>query len=346
MNILTLVVSALVFGIVILVHELGHYLVAKHNGIRVLEFSIGMGPAIWQTEKNGTNYSLRLLPVGGFVSMEGEDEDGELLEDCVRQPEKEKASEQSYGSVEQNIPFPLARPKKRIAVLLAGACMNFLLGFLALFVLLSSPDSVIASRQIGEVDETSLSAQSGLQVGDTIVKVNGHRCIVAGDIFYELSRTENHQASFVVRRNGETVQLPAVQFGTTTDEQGNQHMQLGFRVYSVHKNFITVTVEAARSTVYYGRIIYTGILDIFRGRVSYGWQDVINILALITINLGIVNLLPLPALDGGKALLVLAEAILHRPVPTKWQMAINAAGMAMLFALMIFATWQDILRIF
>ena len=80
--------------------------------------------------------------------------------------------------------------------------------------------------------------------------------------------------------------------------------------------------------------------------VSYGWQDVINILALITINLGIVNLLPLPALDGGKALLVLAEAILHRPVPTKWQMAINAAGMAMLFALMIFATWQDILRIF
>ena len=165
MNILTLVVSALVFGIVILVHELGHYLVAKHNGIRVLEFSIGMGPAIWQTEKNGTNYSLRLLPVGGFVSMEGEDEDGELLEDCVRQPEKEKASEQSYGSVEQNIPFPLARPKKRIAVLLAGACMNFLLGFLALFVLLSSPDSVIASRQIGEVDETSLSAQSGLQVG-------------------------------------------------------------------------------------------------------------------------------------------------------------------------------------
>ena len=133
MNILTLVVSALVFGIVILVHELGHYLVAKHNGIRVLEFSIGMGPAIWQTEKNGTNYSLRLLPVGGFVSMEGEDEDGELLEDCVRQPEKEKASEQSYGSVEQNIPFPLARPKKRIAVLLAGACMNFLLGFLALW---------------------------------------------------------------------------------------------------------------------------------------------------------------------------------------------------------------------
>ena len=242
---------------------------------------------------------------------------------------------------------------------------NTLLGFLALFVLLSSPDSVIASRQIGEVDETSLSAQSGLQVGDTIVKVNGHRCIVAGDIFYELSRTENHQASFVVRRNGETVQLPAVRFGTTTDDQGNQHMQLGFRVYSVHKNFITVTVEAARSTVYYGRIIYTGILDIFRGRasindlsgpvgivstigeaVSYGWQDVINILALITINLGIVNLLPLPALDGGKALLVLAEAILHRPVPTKWQMAINAAGMAMLFALMIFATWQDILRIF
>ena len=114
----------------------------------------------------------------------------------------------------------------------------------------------------------------------------------------------------MVRRNGETVQLPAVQFGTTTDDQGNQHMQLGFRVYSVHKNFITVTVEAARSTVYYGRIIYTGILDLFRGRasindlsgpvgivstigeaVSYGWQDVINILAFITINLGILNLL-------------------------------------------------------
>ena len=363
MNILTIVVSILVFGIVIFVHELGHFLVAKHCGIRVLEFSIGMGPAIWQTEKNGTAYSLRLLPVGGFVSMEGEDEDGTLLEDQVQAAQPKQEGE--YPQVEEDIPFPLARPRKRLAVMVAGACMNFLLGFLVLFVLLASPDSVIASRQIGEVDETSLSAQSGLQVGDTILKVNGHSCLVANDIFYELSRTENHEASFVVRRDGKKVELPSVQFSTTTDDDGSEHMQLGFRVYPVHKNFVTVSVEAVRCTAYYGRIIYTSLLDIFRGRasindlsgpvgivnsiseaVSYGWQDVLNLLALLTINLGVVNLLPLPALDGGKAVLVLAEAVIRRPVPTNVQIALNAAGMVMLFGIMIFATWQDILRFF
>lgn len=368
MNILTIVVSILVFGIVIFVHEFGHFLVAKHCGIRVLEFSIGMGPALWQTEKNGTAYSLRLLPVGGFVSMEGEDEDGTLLEDREQPPEpKQEAgkAEKAYPRVEQNIPFPLARPRKRIAVLVAGACMNFVLGFLVLFVLLASPDSVIASRQIGEVDETALSIQTGLQQGDVILQVNGHSCLVANDIFYELSRTEDHQADFVVRRDGKKVELPNVQFGTTTDEQGSEHMQLGFKVYAVHKNFVTVTVEAARCTAYYGRIVYTSLLDLVRGRASindlsgpvgivssiseavgYGWQDVLNLLALLTVNLGVVNLLPLPALDGGKTLLVLIEAIIRRPVPTKIQIAINAAGMAMLFGIMIFATWQDILRFF
>lgn len=372
MNILTLVVSILVFGIVIFVHELGHFLVAKHNGICVLEFSIGMGPAIWQTEKNGTVYSLRLLPVGGFVSMEGEDEDGTLLQDSVQgsqpeppQPEEAGAEKSIYPKIEQNIPFPLARPRKRIAVLVAGACMNFVLGFLVLFALLASPDSVIASRQIGEVDETSLSVQSGLQKDDVILKVNGHSCLVANDIFYELSRTQDHKADFVVRRDGKKIELPEVQFGVTTDEQGGEHMQLGFKVYAVHKNFITVTAEAARCTAYYGRIVYTSLLDLVRGRASindlsgpvgivssiseavgYGWEDVFNLLALLTINLGVVNLLPLPALDGGKTLLVLIEALIRRPVPTKVQIAINAAGMVMLFGIMIFATWQDILRFF
>lgn len=368
MTILTLAVSVLVFGIVIFIHELGHYLAAKSCGIRVLEFSIGMGPAVWQKEKDGTRYSLRLLPVGGYVSMEGEDEDGTRQQDGAQAPqyrENRKERDNTYPMVEKNIPFPLAAPRKRIAVLVAGAFMNFLLGFMALFILLSASGSAIASRQVGEVTADSATAQSGLQVGDTILKINGRTCLVANDIFYELARTEDHQASFVVRRDGQKIEFPAVQFETYTDDQGREHMDVGFKVYGIQKTFLTVSAEAARSTLYYGRIIYTSLLDIFRGRasvndlsgpvgivsaigeaVSYGWEDVVNLLALLTINLGIVNLLPLPALDGGKTLLVLIEAVIRRPVPTNIQLAVNAAGMAMLFAIMLLATWQDILRLF
>lgn len=356
---LTVLVSLVVFSVVILIHELGHYLAARHCGIRVLEFSVGMGPALWSTVRSGIRYSLRALPVGGYVSMESEDEDG-AEEKTGETPETPRDLPSPEG---EGIPFDQARPRKRLAVLVAGAAMNFLLGFFLLLVLVSRNEYIV-SRTVSVIGEDALCGQTGLQAGDTILAVNGRYCFVANDILYELSRTEDHQARLTVRREGRRLELPAVQFDTYQDENGKTYMNLGFSVLPVEKNALTVPAEAARFTLYFGRLIYSGLLDMLRGRasindlsgpvgivsaigqaVSYGWEDVLNLLALITVNLGVVNLLPLPALDGGKSLLVLVEMIFRRPVPTRVQMAINALGMAMLFTLMIFSTMQDILRL-
>lgn len=356
---LTALVSVLVFGAVIFIHELGHYLVARRCGISVLEFSVGIGPAIWKTRRNGTLYCVRLLPLGGYVSMD------DLEEEDDEQPEAppELPAEEPFVAAAEGTPFLEAKPHKRLAVVLAGACMNFLLGF-ALLVVLVNQNEYIVSRTVSVIGEDALCGQTGLQVGDTILAVNGRPCFVAGDIVYELTRTENHQADFTVRRGGQRVLLPAVCFDTVEAEDGSTHMQLGFAVKPVEKNPLTVTAEAARFTAYFGRLIYSGLADMIRGRTSindlsgpvgivsaigeavrYGWEDVVNMMALLTINLGIMNLLPIPALDGGKALLILVEMGIRRPVPEKIQIAINATGLVLLFGLMIFATMQDILRL-
>lgn len=358
---LTALAAVVVFGVVIFIHEFGHYLVARRCGISVLEFSVGVGPAIWKTRRNGTLYSVRLLPLGGYVSMD--DPEDEEDEEQAEPPAETAAEGDVLVAAPVGTPFLEAKPHHRLAVLLAGACMNFLLGFVLLIVLVNRNEYIV-SRTVSVIGENALCGQTGLQVGDTILSVNGRPCFVAGDIIYELTRTENYQADFTVRRDGRRVLLPAVQFDTVLAEDNTTHMQLGFAVKPIEKNPLTVTVEAARFTVYFGRLIYSGLADMVRGRTSindlsgpvgivsaigeavrYGWEDVVNMMALLTINLGIMNLLPIPALDGGKALLVLVEMVIRRPVPEKIQIAINALGMVLLFALMIFATMQDILRL-
>ena len=166
--------------------------------------------------------------------------------------------------------------------------------------------------------------------------MNGRRCFVANDILYELVRTESNQADFTVRRDGELVELPGVQFDTWQDEQGQTHMDIGFTVYGIERTPLNVLKEAGRSVLYYGRVIFTSLTDLLRGResindlsgpvgivsafgqaVRYGWRDLLELVALIKINLGIFNLLPFPALDGGKVVFLLIEAVIGRPVPEK-----------------------------
>ena len=197
-----------------------------------------------------------------------------------------------------------------------------------------------------------------------ILSVNGHRCFVAGDILYELSRTENYTADFVVKRDDQKVSVPGVTFDTQTQEDGSVTMVLGFRVYAVEKTPVAVIKEAFSQTLYYGQLVVSSLVDLARGRVSvndlsgpvgivsaintavsYGWKDLFSLMALITVNLGIFNLLPFPALDGGRLVLLVAEGITRRPVPKKAESFINMAGMALLMALMVFATFQDVLRL-
>lgn len=365
---ITFLAAMLVFSAVIAIHELGHFLAAKLCGIQVNEFSVGMGPALWHKVYHGTQYSLRALPVGGFVALEGEEspesQQAEAARDAREAEQETDLEPQIPPEQRTGLPLNQAPIWQRMIVMSAGAVMNFVLGFVVLAVLIAAQNEPITSRVVYEIEPGALCGQTGLAPRDEILEVNGRRCFVANDILYELVRTESNQADFTVRRDGELVELPGVQFDTWQDEQGQTHMDIGFTVYGIERTPLNVLKEAGRSVLYYGRVVFTSLTDLLRGRESindlsgpvgivsaigqaarYGWRDLLELVALITINLGIFNLLPFPALDGGKVVFLLIEAVIGRPVPEKIQGALTIAAFALLFGLMLFATYNDIIRL-
>ena len=373
---ITFVAAVFVFSAVIAIHEFGHFIVAKFCGVQVNEFSIGMGPVLLKKMHKGTQYSLRALPVGGFVALEGEESpesqqaqaDREEPESGDAAPETEQPDLPGVPSdaEEKPVGIPLSEAPvwQRLLVMVAGAAMNFVLGFVVMVILIAAQNEPITSKVIYKIEDGALCGQTGLQAGDKVLAVNGRRCFVANDMLYELTRTEDYAASFTVLRDGEKVELPRVQFDTWQDDNGETHMSLGFTVYGIRKTPLNVLREAGNSVLYYGRIIFTSLADLLRGResindlsgpvgivtaigqaASYGWQDLLELLVLITVNLGIFNLLPFPALDGGKVVFLLIEGVTGHAVPEKIQSGLTLAAFALLFGLMIFATYNDILRL-
>ena len=332
--------SIFVFSIVIFIHELGHFVVAKKSGIKVNEFSIGMGPKLFSKTKGETDYSIRALPIGGFVDMEGEDEESE-----------------AEGS------FSRAPVANRIAVVVAGAVMNLILGFVIL-VFLTSQQNAITSRTVSQFHEGAMTQQTGLRVDDEIIAVNGRRCYIANDIIYEFARTQNGTADFTVRRDGEITQLEDVTFETYTDENGYKQMVIDFYVYPTEKTVVSVVREAVHWTMSLARTIFLSLVDMVTGRVamnqisgpvgivsviseaaSVGLKPVLNILALITINLGVFNLIPFPALDGGRLVFLLIELFRGKPINPKYEIWVNAAGMVILLGFMALVTFSDVTRL-
>ena len=361
---ITLIAALVVFSAVIAIHEFGHFTVAKLCGIQVNEFSIGMGPALWKKIYKGTQYSLRALPVGGYVALEGEESPESQQAEAARGEREAEDANPVPPEQRTGIPLGEAPVWQRALVMVAGAFMNFVLGFVVLVILVAAQEGAITSKTIYSIDDGALCGQTGLQAGDEIVAVNGRRCFVANDILYELVRTEAYRADFTVKRSGQKVELPDVQFDTWQDENGQTHMSLGFVVYGIQKTPLNVLKEAWNSTLYYGRIVFTSLADLVRGResinnlsgpvgivtaigqaASYGWQDLLELLALITINLGVFNLLPFPALDGGKVVFLLIEGVTGHAVPEKLQGSLTIGAFALLFGLMLFATYNDIIRL-
>ena len=362
--IVTFIAAVFVFSAVIAIHEFGHFAVAKLCGIRVNEFSIGMGPALWKTVRKGTQYTLRALPVGGYVALEGEESPESQQAEAARDRREEAAPAPVPPEEGIGIPLNEAPVWQRALVMVAGAAMNFVLGFVVLVVLIAAQNEPITSKTIYAIQDGALCGQTGLQAGDKVLAVNGRRCFVANDILYELVRTQSYSADFTVLRDGQKVQLPGVQFDTWQDEQGETHMSIGFSVYGLEKTPGNVLREASNSVLYYGRIVFTSLIDLLRGResinnlsgpvgivsaigqaASYGWQDLLELLALITVNLGILNLLPFPALDGGKVVFLIIEGVTGHAVPEKLQSVLTLATFGLLFGLMIFATYNDIIRL-
>ena len=356
---ITTIAAIFIFGLVVMIHELGHFICAKKAGIQVNEFSIGMGPALFSKTKNGTRYSVRALPVGGYVSMEGEDEEIEpesSSEQIVEEP--------TLQAEKTGLPFPDVSVAKRIVVVAAGAVMNLILGFVVFLILFSSGE-ILVSRNIAMLEKDAPIAQSGIQVGDEIIAINGRRCLVANDIIYELQRSQNFQADFTVKRAGKTLQFDNVAFDVTENEDGMPVMNMGFKVLRMEKTVGNIINQAFHYTVFDARMVFRSLMDLISGRISatelsgpvgivsainqaagMGMSQLLNLLALLTINLGIFNLLPLPALDGGKLVFLIFEGVFRKPVPKRLEIVVNMIGLVLLFCLMIFATFNDLGRIF
>ena len=363
---LTIVVAILVFGVVVLVHEWGHFRAARRCGVHVEEFSIGFGPALWQRQgKDGTLYSIRLLPLGGYNMMAGLADElaAEFDAECQPPVKKPKGAPVLPDAIDGKT-YPEATTGQRFFIIASGALMNFVLGFVLLIALVCTQDA-ITSKIIYGFSEGARSHETGLQPGDEIVSVNGHYCFTANDIVYELQRTPDYTADFTVLRDGQLTEVPGVQFATSTDEDGNTTMVLDFTVYGIAKTPKSVVRAAFSDFIYYARIILRSFLDLATGNfgindlsgpvgivsiigeaVSYGLADVLSIAALIAVNVGVFNLLPIPGLDGCKLLFLAIEGVTGRAVPAKVQGVVSAAGMILLLLLMVFVTFQDVSRFF
>jgi len=336
----TIVKTVLMLGVMIFFHELGHFITAKLSGIKVNEFALGMGPKIFGKKKGDTQYSLRLLPVGGFVAMEGED--------------AESDDENSY----------MKKPKwKRAIVLVAGATMNIILGLIILGGLTCSSE-LIGTRVIAGFKEGATS-NAVLQQNDEIKKINGHRVGIDNDIVFELVRDEDGMVDFTVVHDGETIELKEVPFQMTTAEDGTRAITLDFSVYGEEKSFFGVVKHAFAWTGSVIKTVWVSLVELITGKYSiselsgpvgvatavsqassYGWDSLFLLVAYITINLGVFNLLPFPALDGGKLALLVVELIRGKPLDPKYEGYINLAGLAVLFGLMIVVTVSDVIKLF
>lgn len=340
-HVVTIVVSIVVFGLIIAIHELGHFLAAKTFSVSVDEFALGMGPAIYKREKNGTLYTLRLFPIGGYVKMQGED------------PEEEDIRSDDPGKF-YNKPC-----WQRGIILAAGAGMNLLLGLIVCLVMTLSM-AAIPDTTVVEFGENALSAQTGLQVGDTFRTIGNVRIYTDRDVVTQLLSDEDGVYEMVVRRNGTDVPLSGVKLASNDGT-----LVLDFKVSAQRKRVGNVLSYTGRSFVSITRSIWLSLGDLLSGKVGFsqlsgpvgvgavigqavsaGIGTFLYIAAFITINIGIFNLLPIPALDGGRLIFVLLEMIFRKPVAAKYEGMVHFVGLVLLLGLMVVVTAKDIMKLF
>ncbi len=351
-HIITILVAIVIFGLIIGIHEFGHFLVAKAHKIQVNEFSIGMGPKLIHFQKGETQYSLRLLPIGGFCSMEGEDQSSDNPNAFEKKP-----------------------VWRRMTVVLAGACMNLVLGFLLVIVLTSMGDKVPTTTiaqfaettdvTTGETITAAESERCGLQVGDRIVAIDGSHIFSTTDLVYKLQTTDAESFSVTVKRDGEKITLENVTF-----YNDNTEGLIDFAVVGETKNPIHVVTYAAKDTIATAKLIWMSLIELVTG--EYGLQDlsgpvgtvsvieqaastgetiaervesVLNLTTFITINVGVFNLLPIPGLDGSRFVFLLIESVRRKPIRKEHEAIVHLVGLAALFLLMLVVTVQDVTRL-
>ena len=397
-----IILTLVLLSIMVVIHELGHFLFAKLFGVKVLEFSVGMGPALFTTKKkkeNGENieiseqysfsgesqnsentangsieskaevskeelddgkttFSIRALPIGGYVSMLGED--------------GESDDERAYCN---------KKPWQKILISFAGPAMNIILGILCMCLLVgidAYKGGILASNTVGEFvseiqnaegeivdfNSTSDKCENPLMVGDKIIKVDGVSVHTGNELVYESSHKAHEPIDLVVIRNGEKITLQDVVF-PTYETQGVTFGEIDFRVYgetASAKNVLKHAVFRSFSTV---KMVVDSIVDMFSGRygiesvsgpvgvasvveeaASAGFYSLLYLFTFITMNLGIFNLLPFPALDGGHLVFHFYELIFRKPVKKEFEQMVNMIGITILMAFALFITCKDIFNLF
>lgn len=325
----------IIFNIMVFVHEFGHYFFARRNGIKVHEFALGMGPPIIKKQVGETLYALRALPIGGYVKMEGEDDES-------NDPES----------------FSNKTPWQRFQVIVAGSVNNIILAFLALFLVPIIAGNGVITTTIDSVIPDSPAYIGGLEAGDKIYSVNDQKIGIHFESSMAIDQAEG-PIDFVVIRDGEKKSLSI----TPKFDEEQQRKMVGMQ-YLVKKDLPTIASFTVKQMSFFMRSVVGFIGNAIRGRASmdevagpvglvnmvgetakYGWLSLLNLLGILSLNLGIINLLPIPALDGGRLVFILFELVRGKPVPKEKEAWVHMIGMVLLLLLLGFVTYNDIAKL-
>ncbi|QHE54269.1 RIP metalloprotease RseP [Pontibacillus sp. HMF3514] len=415
----TIIAFIFMFGLLVFVHELGHLIFAKRAGMLAREFAIGFGPKIFSTKKNETLYTIRLLPIGGYVRVAGEDPEiieikpghhiglefnGEgkvnkiIVNNKSKHPnarviEVEKADlehqlviegyevdedEKLFFEVEPTADFVMDEKETQIAPynrqfasktlpqramqLFAGPMMNFILAIIIFFLLGLFQGVPVDKAQLGKLVEGGPAAQSGLHQGDEVVQVDGQSVDTWTEFVKIVQKNPSTQLEVTVKRDQNTVTIPV----QTREVEANGETVGQIGVYRpVEKSFTKTLSYGFTETYELTKLILVNLSKLVTGELSINnlsgpvgiydatgqvvqqsWQIYTKWIALLSINLGIINLLPLPALDGGRLLFVGVEAVRGKPIDPQKEGIVHFIGFALLMLLMIVVTWNDIQRLF
>ena len=344
-------VAVFIFGFLVTIHEVGHFLAARLCGVRVNEFSIGMGPCLWHRETDETQYSIRLLPIGGFCALEGQDEDS---------GDRRSFTCQSFW--------------KKFVILSAGSFMNLLAGMIIIAMLFAGASGFYVDQISGFSEDFPLEGESGLMVGDVFYKVDGWRTYLRGDAAMLLSFNDGQGVDIEVIRNGKKIVLEDLPLyrGTYDGQSGRFGLLIG--EMQIPTSFLTKLRFIGYQTLDFIQQMWFSLVQLVRGTMGVkelsGPVGIVSIItevgtasesavsaarniayfaALIAINLAVMNMLPIPALDGGRIFFLLVDAVVlllfKRKVPEKWQAAVNAVCFMLLMGMMVLVTLHDVTKL-
>ncbi len=347
---MSIVLFVIIFGIVVIAHEFGHFIIAKLNGIRVLEFSVGMGPTLFSVQKGETKYCLKLLPIGGACMFDGED-----------------GVSKEEGEVDEHS-FLKANVWSRIACVAAGPIFNFILAYVFSVILVSF--AAIAYPVLNDVMEGMPAQEAGLQAGDRIISINGEKVYLYQDVLLISQLNKGKELELVYERDGEKSEVTIV---PRFDEQEQRYLigiagceygeckglevfeygyyQLRYSVVSTFKSLgMLVSGQLERKDVAGPIGIANMVGDTYEATKEAGWETVVlnmmNIVIILSVSLGIMNLLPLPALDGGRLVFMFIEVIKGKPISPEKEGMVHFIGFVLLMILMVFVVFNDISNIF